>query len=448
MGGGSGLIFLIVISVFIIVLLSSKWKVHPFIAILAGCFFLGIASGMETLQIIKSIEDGFGGILRHIGLIVVFGCIIGIHLERSGGAFKVAEYIMSLAGKGRAISGVSWMGAVISIPVFCDSGFILLSGLSKKMADLAQVPKGSTGLALATGLYTTHTLIPPTPGPIAAAGNIGAGDYIGTIILLGMVVTIPVLVLTQWLSKRWGKNLVIPDLEIGAEPKVMGTKDAPSLVYSFLPIVLPIVLISSGTIYTLTGNQSDFIQFISSPSVALFIGALSAMILLRPSDWGSLPQWTSDAMLLAGPILIITGAGGAFGGILRSTPLAEIVTQWMPAGNAGTIPVLIAVFIIAAVLKTAQGSSTNAMVIASSILAPLVAGLGWENPILYALAVLSIGGGAMVVSHYNDSYFWIVNQVSGMGDRQALRSYTLITLVQGLAVLLCCIIIALMTGYG
>ncbi len=432
---GPSLLLLILASIVLIILLTARFKLHPFLALVIACFFLGITVRIPLPDIVKSMEKGFGGIMSYIGMIVIFGSVIGVFLEKSGGAMKIAQSIIKLTGEKKTIPAISLIGAVVSVPVFCDSGFILLSGLADKISKLSNTSKASLSLSLATGLYTTHTLVPPTPGPIAAAGNIGASGYLGTIILLGLCFSIPTLLITQFLSKRMGKKIITNEVQHTDKTEQNDTVLMPSLTNALIPLLVPIILIAFGTIIRFTGMANEWIDFISAPVVAIFIGAIIAMLLLRPQNKSDIKDWFIEAVKVSGPILIITAAGGAFGGVLKATPLSEYVGQWMTSGDSSDILILLLIFLIAAVLKTAQGSSTSAMVITSSLLAPLIPVLGWDSAIQFALAVLVIGGGAMTVSHFNDSYFWVVSQFSGMSAKDTNRSFTLITGVQGLTVL-------------
>ncbi len=432
---GPSLLLLILASIVLIILLTAKFKLHPFLALIVACFFLGVTVRMPLPDIVKSMEKGFGGIMSYIGMIVVFGSVIGVFLEKSGGAMKIAQSIIKLTGEKKTIPAISLIGAVVSVPVFCDSGFILLSGLADKISKLSNTSKASLSLSLATGLYTTHTLVPPTPGPIAAAGNIGASGYLGTIILLGLCFSIPVLLVTQLLSKKIGKSIITNEIQNMDSVEQNDSSSMPSLTNALIPLLFPILLIALGTIIRFVGIENEWFNFISDPVVAIFIGAIIAMLLLRPKAGDTIKNWFIEAVKVSGPILIITAAGGAFGGVLKATPLADYVRQWMTSGESDDIFILLLIFVIAAVLKSAQGSSTSAMVITSSLLAPLIPVLGWDSAIQFALAVLVIGGGAMTVSHFNDSYFWVVSQFSGMNARDTNRSFTLITGVQGLLVL-------------
>jgi GntP family gluconate:H+ symporter len=431
---GIPLLLAIIAAIVLIIVLSARLGVHPLISLLSATLFLGLIAGMPLSDLIIAINDGFGGLMGYIGLIVVFGSIIGYILEKSGAAHRLAIALLSSVGQGRPALTMSAIGAITSIPVFCDSGFIILSGLNDAVARQSGVKKGVLALSLSAGLYTTHTLVPPTPGPIAAAGNLGAEDYLGTIMLLGLLVALPTMLVAVFLAKRLGQQLELPEL-VKEAPE---TDTLPPLGRSVLPILLPILLIAAGSVLKLLGYEgpgTPVLLFLSHPLIALILGTVAALWLMPKWDSPHLSGWIGEGIKLAGPILIITGAGGAFGGVLKATPVAELVEGSLGSGGYAGAGVLVVAFLIAAFLKTAQGSSTNALVITSSLLAPVALQLGMESPVELSLLVLAIGGGAMTVSHANDSYFWVVTQFSGMEMREAYRSFTLITAAQGVTVL-------------
>ncbi|MFQ5448218.1 MAG: GntP family permease, partial [Saprospiraceae bacterium] len=354
--------------------------------------------------------------------------------ERSGAAIRIADLILNIVGKKRPALAMSIIGATVSIPVFCDSGFIILSGLNDALARKTKVKKATLALALASGLYTTHTLVPPTPGPIAAAGNLGAGDYLGTVMLAGFIVAIPTALLAYFFAMKKGGNIETGDKAATAEL----TADLPPAFQSLAPILVPILLIGTASLVNFLKIETGWarwLAFLGNPLTALLTGLLISFSLFKKFDEKHLTGWMGDGIKLAGPILIITGAGGAFGGLLKATPIAGLVSSWVEDGHYSGAVFLCIAFLISALLKTSQGSSTNALVITSSMLAPLVAVMGFETPMELALVVMAIGGGAMTVSHANDSYFWVVSQFSGIGMRDAYKSYTLMTGLQGLVVL-------------
>ena len=433
------LLFIILLGVVLIVVATAVFKVHPFLALLFSAFFVGIASGMPLLSVVENVNTGFGGLMTSIGLVIVAGTIIGVILEKSGAAFRMAEVVLRVLGDKRPQLAMSVIGYIVSIPVFCDSGYIILTSLKKALAKRAKVTIASMGIALATGLYATHVLVPPTPGPIAAAGNIGAADYLGTIILIGLLVAIPATIVGYFWAVKVGSKIEVEAdkeaLELNYDEIVKSFGKMPSTFKSFLPIVLPIVLIGIGSIAALLGEESgwiNFLKFLGSPSVALLLGVLAAFLLLPELNENTLTNWIGEALKEAAPILLITGAGGAFGTVIKNTGVAEVL-QTMDLGALATGSLFLLVpFLISAALKTAQGSSTAALVITSSLIAPLLPELGIEGAIPLALVVMAIGAGAMTVSHVNDSFFWVVTQYSGMKVTDAYKAMTMATLLMGI----------------
>lgn len=442
------LYFIILIGVLFVVFATAKLKLHPFLALILSSFFVGIASGMPLLDVVTNINSGFGSLMTSIGIVIVAGTMIGVILERSGAALRMAEVVLRIVGPKRPQLAMSIIGYIVSIPVFCDSAFIILSSLQKSLAKRAKVTVASMGVALATGLYATHVLVPPTPGPIAAAGNIGATDYLGTVILVGLIVAIPATFVGYlWAVKVASKIQVPLDQEetLDYEEVVKNFGEMPSTFKSFFPIVLPIVLIGIGSIAALVGDPESsvnmFFRFLGSPVVALLLGVLAAFPLLPRLNEETLTGWIGDSLKDAAPILLITAAGGSFGTVIKETGVGDMLQQ-MDLGALATGSLFLLVpFIIAAALKTAQGSSTTALVITSTLVAPMLVTAGIEGALPLALVVMAIGAGAMTVSHVNDSFFWVVTQYSGMEVTQAYKAQTMATLLQGVTTIVFTIIL-------
>ena len=433
------LFLVILLGVIFIVLATAVLKIHPFLALLFSAFFVGIASGMPLLTVVEHVNAGFGGLMTSIGLVIVAGTIIGVILEKSGAAYRMAEVVLRVLGEKRPQLAMSVIGYIVSIPVFCDSGYIILSSLKKALAKRAKVTVASMAIALATGLYATHVLVPPTPGPIAAAGNIGAADYLGTIILIGLLVAIPATIVGYLWARKVGVKIEVEAdldaLELNYDEIVKSFGKMPSTFKSFLPIVLPIILIGIGSIATLLGGESgwiNFLKFLGAPTVALLLGVLASFLLLPELSEKTLSSWVGEALKEAAPILLITGAGGAFGTVIKNTGVAELLQEMDLGALANGALFLLVPFLIAAALKTAQGSSTAALVITSSLIAPLLPQLGIEGAVPLALVVMAVGAGAMTVSHVNDSFFWVVTQYSGMKVTDAYKAMTMATLLQGI----------------
>lgn len=429
---------IIAISVVLVVLLTAVLKVHPFLSLLIGAFFIGIASGMPLLDVVESVNDGFGGLMKGIGIVIVAGTIIGVILEKSGAAYRMAEVVLRVIGDKKPQLAMSIIGFIVSIPVFCDSGFIILSSLKKALAKRAKVTIASMAVALATGLYATHNLVPPTPGPIAAAGNIGAENYLGTIILIGLFVAVLATTVGYFWAVKVASKIEVPedaaDIELDYDEIVKSFGKMPSTFKAFLPIVLPIIFIGLGSVAALSDSDHrivTFLQFIGSPSVALLFGVFAAFLLLPKLNEETLTDWIGEGLTSAAPILLITGAGGAFGKVIANSGVADLISEMNFESFVGSSLFLLIPFFIAAALKTAQGSSTAALVITSTLVAPLLPSMGIEGAIPLALVVMAIGAGAMTVSHVNDSFFWVITEFSGMKVTDAYKAQTMATLLQG-----------------
>lgn len=427
---------ILLISVIIIILLTTKWNLHPFLALIAAALFYALITGMSYDTIISSINEGFGGTLGSIGLIIVLGVIIGAFLEHSGGAFTLAEFVIKVIGKNRLHAAMGIIGFIVSIPVFFDSGFILLNPLNKSLTKRVRFSLAGTGIALMLGLMTSHVLVPPTPGPIAAAGILGAD--VGLVMLVGLAVGIMTLFIVIFYAKKYAdKTYLEPIPEMSDEEIEKKITSAPSASKSFLPIIIPIILIVAKSLIDFSipegerSNLIEFIRFIGTPVIALLIGMLISFTLPKKFDKEMLSTsgWFGKALGTASNILLITGAGGIFGKILQNSDIANSITDLLSGANLGIwLP-----FLLAAAIKTAQGSSTVALITAASIMAPLMTSLGFDSEMQKALVVIAIGAGAAVVSHTNDSGFWVVTQFSGMDVKTGLRLYTFGSLIIGLS---------------
>lgn len=445
---GIALLLIILLAVVFIVLAASVFKLHPFLALLLATLLTGLVVGVPLKQILESVNQGFGNLLGSIGLVVVLGSMIGIVLEKSGAALQIANVVIGLVGKSRPTLAMGVIGGIVGIPVFCDSGFIILSGLAKALARKTGKNFSALALSLAGGLYTTHVLVPPTPGPLACAGNLGLADHLGQVILIGLLVSIPSTFVAIIFANKIGKSIdetVLKQFENEAISTVE-KQTLPSVFLSLLPIILPIILIAFASFvnfFSLAENIKTTAQFLGTPLIALLLGLFCSFFLIKKWDKSFLNDLMGDGITQAGTILILTGAGGAFGALLKATPVAQMVNEWVADSQVSGVWVLVIGFLIAALLKTAQGSSTSALVITSSMLAPLLQTLGFETPTEVSLLVMAIGAGAMTASHANDSYFWVVSQFSHFQLKDAYRGITLMSLLQGFTVLMTTILLFL-----
>lgn len=436
------LVLILVALIAFIVLSTTRLKLHPFLALLAAALIAGFAYQLPHQDIIKTIATGFGGILGNIGIVIVLGTIIGVILERSGAAITMAEKVIKLLGERFPTLTMSIIGYLVSIPVFCDSGYVILNSLKNALAARMKVSVVAMSVALATGLYATHTFVPPTPGPIAAAGNLGLESSLGLVIGVGLFVAMVTALAGMWWANRFvGKDIALvedgtplPSAEQFAELRSQYGK-LPSAAQAFAPIFVPILLICLGSIAVFPskpfgeGEILAVLRFCGQPVVALLIGLLLACTLLKGNGKRqNLHDRVSEGIVSAAPILLITGAGGAFGAVLSASPLGAYLGATLSALGVG----LFMPFLVAAALKTAQGSSTVALVTTSAMVAPLLTQLGLDSEMGRVLTVMAIGAGAMTVSHANDSFFWVVTQFSRMPVAVAYRAQTMATLIQGL----------------
>lgn len=431
------LIGLLVLTIVFIVLSTARFKLHPFLALLLAAYGLGLLAGLPPLEVITAITEGFGGTVGSIGIIIAAGTIIGVVLERSGGAQVMADTIIGWVGRARSVFAISLTGAAVSVPVFCDSGFVILAPLARSLASKSGRSMAVYATALSMGLYATHVFVPPTPGPIAAAATLQAD--VGLVILLGLVVTLPVLVTTYLFARFMGDRIFLdPDL---ATPEGAAAKAAdgpppqpPAAWRAFLPIILPVALIALNSVAAFPtapfgdGAFAELLNFFGNPNTALLLGVAAAFFVTAQVRGEALTQdAVSSSLRVAGPIILITGAGGALGSVLRTTPITDFLGDNLALTSLG----IFLPFLLAAALKTAQGSSTVAIITSAAIIAPLVTTLGLGSPTGLALATLAISAGSMMVSHANDSYFWVVSQFSGMSVSQAYRLQTVGSAVAG-----------------
>jgi GntP family gluconate:H+ symporter len=445
---GPVLVLILILAIIFIVLATSKFKLHPFLSLIIAAYGLAFAAGMPSDKIATVITGGFGSTLTSIGIVILAGCIIGTILEKSGAAIKMAEVIIKLVGEKRPTLAMSIIGYIVSIPVFCDSGFVILSSLNKTLAKKTKTSLVAMSVALSTGLYATHTLVPPTPGPIAAAANLKL-DNLLLVIIIGMLVAIPgALVGNIFANKFSSKYAVAGDMqkqETTYEEELKRYGVLPSAWKAFSPIVVPIILMALGSIAKFPGNPfgTAFIQklfvFAGTPVNALLIGVIFAFLLAPKLNEETLSGWISIALKDAAIILVVTAAGGALGSVIKEIKVGDYLGQSLQTLNLG----IFVPFIIAAALKTAQGSSTVALVTTSALMLPLLPSFGFTSEIAKVLVVMAIGAGAMTVSHANDSYFWVVSQFGGMDVKTAYKNQTVATLLQGVVTILAVFVLSL-----
>jgi GntP family gluconate:H+ symporter len=419
-----------------IILLTVKFKVHPFFALLIACFVTGLGVTIPPAEILVLIKNGFGDVMSKLAIIIVLGTTIGVLLEKNGSTQVMANFILELAGPKRASLALSVTGFIVGLPIFCDSGYIVLNGINRSITRKAAMSVAQMSISLASGLYAVHCLLPPHPGATAAAItlNVDLGKLIG----YGILIAIPAMLIGHWWAVFAGGKSSYEPVNSAEE---QDTAQRPSVMVSFLPVIIPIILMAIRSIIGLTNMEDGWIKNLftltGDPAVALAIGVLLALAGIK--NRSALSHHLSAAVEKAGSILVIIGAGGAFGAVLAAT---DIGNHFGNALDLGTIGIWFP-FLLTCIIKTAQGSSTVAMITASSIVLPLLPALGLDTSNGHLLAVLSMGAGSMMLSHTNDAYFWVVSKFSDIGINTMLRVHTMASLLMGLTTMIITYILSL-----
>jgi GntP family gluconate:H+ symporter len=432
---------LVVISIVCIILLTSKWKLNAFISLFLVSLLLAMVA-IPGKNVLTILQNAFGSTMTSIGFLIIFGAIIAIILDETGAAITIARFIISKTGERNGTIALGITGFIAGMSIFCDSGFIILSGLAKSFSTKTRTPMPLIAGVLGCSLYSVHCLIPTHPGSLAAAGILSVN--IGNLVLLGVIFAIPGFLVSffwvKWMTK--GKNYppVIENKNILEKKEITH----PSVFLSFLPIIVPLLLIAIGSLLNFMAADDASVStkvflFIGQPVIALLIGVVFALLLLTNGNVQTLNSVFETAIEKAGPILIITAAGGMFGAIIKQTGIGSIAgIALSKTGLSIVIP-----FGIAFILKTAQGSSTVAIITAASIVSPMLAGLSLNSESGKLLTMLAMGAGSMMISHANDSYFWVITKFSDIHANITLRVFSTATAVMGITVFACVWIVSL-----
>ena len=398
------------------------------------------ADGKTVQGLANVIGAGFAGTFTSIGIVIILGALIGSILEKTGAALKLADMIIHLVGKNHPVLAVELMGWVVSIPVFCDSGFVILNPIRKALVNRTAASSVAMTAGLSFGLYISHVFIPPTPGPIAAANTLGIGDNLLLVMGRGALCSILPLIAGYFFAKYIGTRVRADDeadagqVTKSYEQLVAEFKKLPNGFNALAPIVVPVILMAASSIVTMAkmkGFGIDIVKFLGTPVIALGVGTAFAVLQLKLADKiKDFYAIVEETLKVTGPILFITAAGGVLGKVIASSDMVNYIK--IHATVLQTMGIFFP-FILSAILKTAQGSSTVALVTSAGIIAPLLPVLGLDSPVRAALACMAIGAGAMTVSHANDSYFWVVTNFGAMSPERGYKTQTLGTLVLGIA---------------
>jgi gluconate:H+ symporter, GntP family len=427
---------LLILSITAIVLLSAKGKFNIFFVLLFVATLVGFAAGFEGEKIIGLLKKGFGATLEKIGLLIILGTTLGILLDRSRATLSLAAFILRKMGEKNAPIAVTLMGFIIGLPIFCDSGFIVLIGLVLSLSARLRGQKVLLVVCLATSLYAVHCLVPPHPGISAAAGLLKVD--LGKAMLLGSILSIPttfVAFIFAYFSRHKFAKLSVET----TNNSLINYDNLPSVFMSFLPIITPIFLIAFKSIMLLNPHffselinaklslLINTIKFLGEPIAALSVGILLSLFLLKSINKTEINALLGSAIDKSGNILVIIAMGGAFGEIIKAMDLGKIFGASLAASGLG----LFIPFILTAILKTAQGSSTVAIITASGIIEPLLSALGMDTEGSRLLVLMAMGAGSMTISHANDAYFWVISKFGDIETDTTLKTYSVATVIMG-----------------
>lgn len=447
---GFPLILAFVAAVALMIVMISRFRIHPFVSIMCVSLLLGVIAGIPIVDragpdgtvpgLATVIGQGFSGTFSSIGIVIILGALIGSILEVTGAALKLADLVIHLVGKNNPVLAVELMGWVVSIPVFCDSGFVILNPIRKALVTRTGASSVSMSVSMGAGLYIAHVFIPPTPGPIAAANTLGIGDNLLMVMGFGALCSVFPLAAAYIFSTFIGKKVRADDeadrgeVVKSYEELVAEYGKLPSGWSSLAPIVVPILLMALSSIAAMahmSGIGADLIGFFGTPIIALAVGTVFAAIQLNGA--GKMSEFyklCDDTLKTVGPILFVTAAGGVLGKVIASSDMVNYISAHATA--LSTMGIFFP-FLLSAILKSAQGSSTVALTTTAGIVAPLLPVLGFDSPVRAALVCMAIGAGAMTVSHANDSFFWVVTNFGAMSPDRGYKTHTLNTLVMGVA---------------
>ena len=405
----------------------TKTKIHVFLAMIMGSVVAGLIAGLAPTAVMSAIKSGFGGTLGSIGIIIGFGVMMGAIFEKSGAATRMAITFIRILGKGREEIAMAITGFIVSIPVFCDSAFVILSPLSKSLSRNTGKSVITISCALGAALLVTHSLVPPTPGPLAVVEffKLDHGKFILISLLASVPITVAGVFYARWVGTKKVFKLVDPDdssklidrpytKEEMATTANISTEGLPSAFISFAPIVFPILLILLNTITSAMGMKGTFKSIaglIGDPVVAVAIGLLIAIYgLAGKVSRKEVVSMLDGSIREAGVIVFVTGAGGALGQVLKDSGAGAAIANVLVNAN---IPGILLPFIMAYLLRIVSGSATVGMLTAGSLTAPILLSMANVNPYIGGLACCI---GSIGITNLHDSYFWVVNRTTGLTD--------------------------------
>ena len=421
-------------AILLLLLLIIKWRIHAFVALVVISLLTAVATGIPVASIVPTLTSGFGGTLATVALLVGLGAMLGRMLETSGGAEILTNALIGKFGEKRAPLALSVASLLFGFPIFFDAGLVVMLPIIYTVARRLGGSFLGYAFPAATAFSVMHIFVPPHPGPVAASGLLEAN--VGLVLLLGLVVAIPTWYFVGHLFGKYvGRkyNIALPDILAGSEKEQHDFASKPSLGTVVTLLLLPLVLIfmNTGLNALATAGVVDkadtwvqILRLLGETPIALLITVLLAMYLLgyKQNKDKTLIETVTDSAL--GPvcsIILITGAGGMFGAVLRASGIGDAVATSLEAVG---LPIIVAGFIIAAVVRVAQGSATVALTTAAAIVQPVVVGNADFNAVEVVAIVLALAAGSVFAGHVNDSGFWLVSRFFGMDVKTTLKVWT------------------------
>ena len=432
------LVGLVVFGIVLLLALVVVVRLHAFLALLVTSLVVAVVGGIPLAEIAGLIQREMGGTLGYIAVVIGLGAMFGEMLQRSGGARAIANTLLGAFGDRYSPWALGLAGMIVAVAVFFDVALILFISLIYSLARRSGRSLLYYAIPLLAGIAVGHAFIPPTPGPVAVAGLLGAD--LGWVIALGAVAGIPsVIVGGIWWGRRVSGrlHLDVPDVmqlpDEAPTPRIAA--NAPGFGLTAALIALPLILILLGTVSTVAlpegHRMRDVLALVGHPFTALTVATLLSFYALgtRLGFTGDeIRQMASKSLEPVGLIILVTGAGGVFGKVLLATGVGDAVADWMATSR---LPLVALAFLIATVVRVAQGSATVSMVTAGGMMAPIVEATDVSAPLVAAI-VIAIASGATVLSHFNDSGFWLVSRYLGMTEKQTLRVWTVMETLVGL----------------
>ncbi|WP_213973979.1 GntP family permease [Tepidanaerobacter acetatoxydans] len=431
------------IALVIIMVLIIKLNINATISLFIGGLYMGIVTNMGLTETVDIFTKGFGGIMGSMGLSIGFGVIMGQLLSDAGGAYVIAKKMVSFFPKEKAVIALILTSFIISIPVFFDVTLIIMIPIAFAVAKEIGAPRSLIACALVAGAGSAHSYVPPTPAPLAAAEilnlSLGSMIIVGSIIsLIAIVAVYPIMKHILWPKDGQSKFFTDKDMDPDFIPIQSGNyvdKTLPSFSVALLPIFLPVILILIGsTWHAVSDSVPPIISFIGDKNIALMIGALISYTIARENMTKSeISRSVNKALETSGVVLLITGAGGAFGSVIKSTGIGDMITALVGTSSSAVVPVILITYFIGVIFRVCMGSASSAGITTLTIMSPVIASIATVHPVWFAMAGLA---GCNMIGLVNDSGFWVSTNLNGFTVTGGLKTYTVFGAIRSLVILL------------